>query len=443
MEYLKQVPARPVADSEALTAHVAAVLTDIREHGEAAVRTYSQQFDHWSPQSFRVSEEDIAAAAAEVPEDVKEAIRFAQEQVRHFAEAQRATLGDLEIESLPGVVLGHKHIPVGSVGAYVPGGRYTLLGSSYMTVIPAKVAGVGRVVVCTPPRDGRVPPTMLYTAHAAGADEIYALGGMQALAAMAYGALPNLDPVDMLVGPGNKYVTEAKRQLFGQVGIDLLAGPTEIAIIADATADPFLVACDIVGQAEHDPNSRAILITTSRELGQAVLEQMDDHLRAVTTEDVARQCWDTGGEVIVVDDEVELVRVCDEYAIEHVEVMVCQPERMIEQLHDYGSLFVGPETTVAYGDKVSGPNHILPTLRAARYTGGLWVGKFLKTVTYQRATGEGSVALARPCIVEANAEGMNAHARTAAARLERFSNGNGGIGTASRTEQTGAEQPVR
>jgi sulfopropanediol 3-dehydrogenase len=420
MEHLKRAREVPEAARTELTAQVIDVLADIRENGEAAVRKYSERFDNWSPESFRVSEEEIAAAEDEVADDLKESIVFAQEQVRNFARAQRGTMHDLEIESRPGSVLGHRHIPVGSVGAYVPGGRYTLIASSYMTVIPAKVAGVERVVVCTPPAGGRVPPAMLYSANLAGADQIYALGGIQAMAAMAYGALPDLAPVDVLVGAGNPYVTEAKRQLYGVVGIDQPAGPTEIGILADETADPFIVAADLVGQAEHGPDSRPILITTSRELGQAVLDQIDDHLRAVATEEVARQCWENGGEVILVDDEEELVRVSDDYALEHVEVMVREPKRMIERLRNYGSLFVGEETTVAYGDKVSGPNHVLPTLGAARYTGGLWVGKYLKTVSYQYATREASVELARHCEVESKGEGMIAHARTATVRLERY-----------------------
>ena len=420
MEYLKRAPLVSETNRRELAMQVMDVLADIRQNGEPAVRKYSERFDDWSPESFRISEEEITAAADEVPDDLKETLAFAQEQVRNFAQAQRETLRDLEIESRPGVVLGHRHIPVGSVGAYVPGGRYSLIASGYMSVIPAKVAGVERVIVCTPPSGGRVPPGTLYSIHLAGADEIYALGGTQALAAMAYGALPGLDPVDMLVGPGNQYVYEAKRQLFGQVGIDLLAGPTEIAIIADETADPFIAACDLVGQAEHGPDSRAILITTSRELGQAVIDQMDDQLRAVSTEGVARECWENGGEVIIVGNEDELVRVCDDYAVEHVEVMVREPKRMIERLRNYGSLFVGEESTVAYGDKVSGLNHILPTLRAARYTGGLWVGKYLKTLTYEYMTREASVEMARHCEVESNAEGMVAHARTAMVRLERY-----------------------
>ena len=420
MEHLKQARPPSTEDRAELAARVTELLDDLVTRGETAVRDYSTQFDDWSPDEFRVSDAEIERAERELPDELKASIRYGQEQVRNFARLQRGTMTDLEVETEPGVVLGHRHIPVDAVGAYVPGGRYTLIASSFMSVIPARVAGVGRVVVCTPPMAGRVPPAVLYAAHLAGADEIYALGGVQALAAMAHGLLPGLDPVDMLVGPGNAFVVEAKRQLFGEVGIDLLAGPTEIGIVADDTADPFMVACDLVGQAEHDPRSRAILITTSRELAQDVLGQMDEHLSAVSTEAVARQAWENGGEVIVVDDEAELVRVCDDYAIEHVEVLVHDPRRMIEVLRHYGSLFVGEEATVAYGDKVSGPNHILPTLRAARFTGGLWVGKYLKTVTYQYMDKGGSGAMAGHCEVISRAEGMDAHARTAAVRAERY-----------------------
>lgn len=420
MEHLKRPNMPTDEDRAALAARVTEILADLRANGEAAVRRYSREFDGWDPEDFRVSDAEIAAAEHELSDELKESIQFAQDQVRNFAKLQRATMTDLEVETRPGVVLGHKHIPVSSVGAYVPGGRYTLIASSYMSVIPARVAGVERVVVCTPPMGGRVPPGVLYSARLAGADAVYSLGGVQALAAMAYGLLPGLDPVDMLVGPGNAFVVEAKRQLFGTVGIDLLAGPTEIGIIADDSADPFMVACDLVGQAEHDPRSRAILITTSRELGQAVIDQMDDHLTAVSTEEVARASWENGGEVILVDDEAEMVRVCDDYAIEHVEVLVRDPKRMIGILRHYGSLFVGEEATVAYGDKVSGPNHILPTLRAARFTGGMWVGKYLKTVTYQFMDRDGSREMAHHCEVEATAEGMMAHARTASVRLERY-----------------------
>ncbi len=420
MEYLKRATPLLETDHAALVQQVAEVLADIRAHGETAVRKYSAQFDKWEPESFRVSDAEIAAATDQVSADVRASIDFGQEQVRAFARAQRGTLQDLEIETRPGVTLGHRHIPISAVGAYVPGGRYTLIASSMMTVIPAKVAGVERVVVCAPPLNGRMPPAMLYAAHRAGADAIYSLGGMQALAAMAYGALPGLDPVDLLVGAGNRFVTEAKRQLYGTVGIDQPAGPTEILILADDTADPFLVAVDLVGQAEHGPDSRPILITTSRALADAVLGQMDAQLRAVSTEAVARQAWDDMGEVIVVADEDELVKASDEYAVEHVEVMTRDPHGLSRRLRNYGSLFVGEEATVAYGDKVSGPNHVLPTLRAARFTGGLWVGKFLKTCTYQSFTKVASVEMAEQCEIECKAEGMIGHARTAEMRIERY-----------------------
>ena len=420
MEFLRQAPQRDPEDLSAVTRRVADILAAIRQRGEAAVREYSRQFDAWDPDDFRVSDKEIETAHERIAPELREAIDFAQEQVRTFARLQRETLHDLEVETRPGVVLGHRHLPVESVGCYVPGGRYSLIASSYMSVIPARVAGVERVIVATPAREGEVHPGLLYSAREAGADAVYAVGGAQALAAMAFGALPGLDPVDMIVGPGNRYVVEAKRQLFGDVGIDLLAGPTEIGIIADDTADPYIVACDLVGQAEHDPFSRAVLITTSREVGEAVIAQMDDHLAAVSTEAVARECWNNGGEVILVDDEDELVAVSDDYALEHVEVLLRDPRRFLDRLRHYGSLFIGEEATVAYGDKVSGPNHILPTLRAARFTGGLWVGKFLKTVTFQSMDREASVEMARHCDIEARAEGMVAHARTATVRIDRY-----------------------
>ncbi|MGH2821199.1 MAG: histidinol dehydrogenase [Actinomycetota bacterium] len=420
MEHLKRVDEPSLEESRKLASSVTEVLDDIRANGEEAVRRYSERFDDWLPRGFAVSDGEIAAAKDGVPEDVKESLRFAQDRVREFAQAQRATLTDLEIESRPGVVLGHRHIPVAAVGAYVPGGRYTLIASAYNSIIPAKVAGVERVVVCMPPSQGRVSPVQLYSAALAGADRIYALGGIQAIGAMAYGALEGLEPVDMVVGPGNQFVTEAKRQVFGMVGLDLLAGPTEICILADDDADPYIVAADLVGQAEHDPDSRAILITTSRQLARSVLAQIGDHIDAVKTADIVRQCWENGGEVIVVDDVAEMMSVCDDYAIEHVEVLTRDPESFISRLRNYGSLFVGEETTVAYGDKVSGPNHILPTLRAARFTGGLWVGKFLKTATYQHMTRKASLEMAPHCENVSIAEGMVAHARTAAIRRERY-----------------------
>jgi sulfopropanediol 3-dehydrogenase len=424
MEYLKR-PAVDLreADLRSVSETVTTIIADVRANGMEAVRDYAERFDGYAPEDFRVSDEEIAHAESEVPEDLKRSIHFAHDQVRRFAELQLATLQDLEVETESGVVLGHRHIPVERVGAYVPGGRYSLIASTFMSIIPAKVAGVKEIHVCTPPRAGKIHPGLLYSAHRAGADSIHAVGGVQALAAMAYGVLPGIEAVDVLVGPGNRFVVEGKRQLFGQVGVDLLAGPTEICILADDTADPYIVACDLVGQAEHDPYSRAVLITTSREVAEAVIAQMDEHLSAVSTEDVARQCWENGGEVIVVADEDELVTVSDDYAIEHVEVLVRDPDRFIKRLADYGSLFVGEEATVAYGDKVSGPNHILPTHRAARFTGGLWVGKYLKTVTYQRMDRAGSLLMAPHCETISLAEGMEAHARTASVRLRRYQTG--------------------
>lgn len=423
MRYLKQAAGTAEAAHEAVRERVAQMLAEIRQGGDAVVRRYAQELDGHAPASFLVPRDEVATCGERVDPEVRRAIDFAIDQVRDFAQLQRETLKDLEVETRPGVVLGHRHLPVRSVGCYVPGGRYSLIASAYMSVVPARVAGVEHVIVCTPPtRSGAVNPGLLYAATRAGADAVYSLGGVQALAAMAYGLL-ELGPVDMIVGPGNQYVVEAKRQLFGQVGIDLLAGPTEIGILADDTADPFLVAADLVGQAEHDPMSRPVLITTSEQVGRAVIDQIDEHLKAVATEDVARASWDHGGEVIVVDDLDELVAVSDRYALEHVEVHVAESRKMIDRLREYGSLFVGEEATVAYGDKVSGPNHILPTNRAARFTGGLWVGKFLKTVTYQYMDEPASVEMARHCEVEANAEGMFAHARTATVRLDRYCTG--------------------
>lgn len=421
MKYLKEATTRHEGSEVEVSDRVATMLAAIQREGEAAVRRFAEELDGVAPASFRIDDEVVAQAADQIPEVLKNAIDFAEEQVRNFAHLQRATLTDLRVETRPGVFLGHRHIPVRTVGCYVPGGRYSLIASAYMSVIPARVAGVEKVAVCTPPsRDGSVHPGLLYAASSAGADAIYALGGVQALGAMAFGHLPGFPAVDMIVGPGNQYVVEAKRQLFGRVGIDLLAGPTEIGIIADDTADPFLVCCDLVGQAEHDPQSRAVLITSSLDLGTAVVKGIEEHLQSISTQEVARSCWVHGGEVILVENEDELIRVADEYALEHVEVHVRDPLRLIERLRDYGALFVGEETTVAYGDKVSGTNHILPTHRAARFTGGLWVGKFLKTVTFQYMGANESLEMARHCEVEATAEGMVAHARTARVRLERY-----------------------
>src|SRR5487761_572558 len=420
LEYLKRAEQRPEEDLSSVRTLVSEILDRVKKEGEKAVRYYSERFDKWNPASFRVTKEEIADAEKKVPEGLKKDIHFLHEQVENFAKEQKKTLIDFEKETTPGVFLGQKYLPIQSLGVYVPGGRYALIASSQMSIVPAKVAGVERIVACVPGKNAVLNPAVVYAIHVAGADEIFSMGGAQAIAAMTFGLGEALKPVDMIAGPGNKFVLEAKRQVFGRVGIDLLAGPTEIGIIADDTADPFLVCCDLVGQAEHDPQSRAVLITSSLDLGTAVVKGIEEHLQSISTQEVARSCWVHGGEVILVENEDELIRVADEYALEHVEVHVRDPLRLIERLRDYGALFVGEETTVAYGDKVSGTNHILPTHRAARFTGGLWVGKFLKTVTFQYMGANESLEMARHCEVEATAEGMVAHARTARVRLERY-----------------------
>ena len=407
--------------SEEVRRTVSEMLLRIEREGLTAVREYSRQLDGWDPPSFRVNAQAVAAAERELDDGLREAIAFAQEQVRSFAEAQRQTLHDLELETLPGVTLGHRHIPVAAVGSYVPGGRYPMLASAFMTVVVPKVAGVERVAACAPPHRGRgVHPAMLYAMATSGADELLCLGGVQALAAMAFG-IEDVEPVDMLVGAGNAYVAEAKRQLFGQVGIDLLAGPTEIVVIADATADPELVAADLLGQAEHGPTSPAVLVTTSRELGEAVLEEVQRLLETWPTAEVAGEAWRAHGSIAVVDDHREAVALVDELAPEHLEVQVDEAEldRHLRDLRNYGSLFLGREATVAYGDKAVGTNHVLPTMRAARYTGGLWVGKFLKTCTYQRLTEEGTRRVAPAVAAICEAESFAGHALTATMRLER------------------------
>jgi sulfopropanediol 3-dehydrogenase len=387
-----------------------------------AVREYSRDLDGWAPPSFRVTSDEIARAAKDLDPGLREHIAFAQEQVRRFAEAQRATLTDLEIETLPGITLGHRHIPVGTVGSYVPGGRYPMLASAFMTVIVPKVAGVEQVIACAPPQAGRgIDPVMLHAMATSGADHILCLGGVQALAAMAFG-IHGLDPADMLVGAGNAYVAEAKRQLFGQVGIDLFAGPTEIVVIADHTADPELVAADLLGQAEHGPTSPAVLITTSRSLGVAVQAAVAQLLVTWPTREVAEQAWRDHGSIAVVKDCQEAIVIADEIAPEHLEVQVAEAEleNYLADLRNYGSLFLGEQATVAYGDKGIGTNHVLPTMGAARYTGGLWVGKFLKTCTYQRVTDEGTRRIAPTIAAICQAERFAGHALTATMRLERL-----------------------
>jgi sulfopropanediol 3-dehydrogenase len=420
-EYLKQTPMYSREVSDAVRATVSDMLERIDREGEAAIRHYSRELDGWDPESFVVDGADVEAAAQALSPELRDHIEFAQHQVRSFAQAQRDTLTDLEIQTRPGVTLGHRHIPVSAVGSYVPGGRYPMLASAFMTVIVPKVAGVNRVVAVAPPREGAgVHPAMLHAMATSGADQILCLGGVQALAALAFG-IEDVAPADMIVGAGNAYVAEAKRQLFGRVGIDLLAGPTEILVIADEHADPELVAADLLGQAEHGPTSPAILITTSRALGESVITAVDRLLETWPTAAVAGEAWREHGSVAVVADDAEAIALADEYAPEHLEVQV-QPAALdvyLEGLSNYGSMFLGEEATVVYGDKAVGTNHVLPTMGAARYTGGLWVGKFLKTCTYQRLTAEGTRAIAPAAAAISDAEQFAGHAITARMRLER------------------------
>jgi len=395
------------------------ILGDIERNGDAAVRRLSEKFDEWSPASFRLTEPEIEAAMSRVAARDLEDIRFAQAQVRNFAEHQRAALQDVEVETMPGVILGHRNIPVGSVGCYVPGGRYPMVASAHMSVVTARVAGVGRIVACAPPHRGGPHPAIVAAMHMGGADEIYVLGGVQAVGAMALGTA-TIEPVDMLVGPGNAYVAEAKRQLFGRVGIDLLAGPTETLVIADNTVDAELCATDLLGQAEHGPTSPAILLTTSEDLARDTMSEIRRLLEILPTAEVAGQAWRDYGEVILCADDAEMVRQADRIASEHVQVMTRDPDFFLASMKNYGALFLGPRTNVAYGDKVIGTNHTLPTRRAGRYTGGLWVGKFLKTCTYQKVlSDEASAKLGEVCSRLCVLEGFLAHAEQANIRVRR------------------------
>jgi sulfopropanediol 3-dehydrogenase len=424
LEYLKKAVPRPPEDDEAVRRTVADILKSIRDRGDAAVREHSERLDHWAPRAFRLGAREIDKGVAALSAEDRHTIDLCRDQISAFARAQRARLTEFEVELSPGVTLGQKLIPVHSVGAYVPGGRYPLVASALMSIVTAKVAGVGRVVACSPPTppdcgERGIYPATLYAMVAAGADEVYCLGGVQALGAMAYGT-ETLAAVDMVVGPGNQYVAEAKRQLFGTVGIDLLAGPTEILVIADASADPVVVACDLLGQAEHGPTSPAILITTSRALGEAVLRECQRQIPTLGTREVVREAWDRNGEVIVAGSDEEAATAADEYAPEHLEVQTGNLDWYRNRLRNYGSLFLGEESTVAYSDKTIGTNHILPTGRAARYTGGLWVGKFIKTVTWQRLTREASGRVAPTVARVCEIEGMLAHKATADLRQQRY-----------------------
>ena len=395
------------------------IISDIEVNGDDAVRKYSGSFDNWLPASFRLSDRDIKKIIDNTPQQVIDDIKFAQQQIRFFAEQQRASISDLEIETLPGVFLGHKNIPVNSVGCYIPGGRYPMVASAHMSVLTAKVAGVKRVIACTPPINGEIPQATVCAMHMAGADEIYILGGVQALVTMAVGTA-TVEPVDMIVGPGNAYVAEAKRQLYGRVGIDLFAGPTEVLIIADDTADAEMVACDLLGQAEHGPTSPAALITTSASLAKETLIEIERQLLKLPTADIARVAWEDNGLIILVADEDEAVLEADKLAYEHVEVLTKDPRFFLDKLTNYGALFLGPETNVAYGDKVIGTNHTLPTMKAAKYTGGLWVGKFLKNCTYQRCTEEASAMIGEYAMRLCELEGFAAHKEQAALRVRRY-----------------------
>ncbi|MBI4196102.1 MAG: histidinol dehydrogenase [Betaproteobacteria bacterium] len=404
------------------------IIADVKARGDKAVRELSAKFDRWTPPGFRLSEEEIAGFLRRVPESTIDDIRFAQAQIRTFAEHQKAALSDVEVEIRPGVKLGHRNIPVESVGCYVPGGRYPMVASAHMSIVTARVAGVRRVIACTPPTAGMPHPETIAAMTLGGADEIYVLGGVQAVAAMALGT-ESIAPVDMLVGPGNAYVAEAKRQLFGRVGIDLLAGPTEILVIADDSADVEMVAVDLLGQAEHGPTSPAILITTSRALAEALPEEIERQLKVLPTADVAGMAWRDYGEIILVGSFEEAVREGDRVAAEHVEILTRDPRWFLERMRNYGALFLGPETNVAYGDKVIGTNHTLPTRGAARYTGGLWVGKFMKTCTWQECTPAASVEIGEYCSRLCAIERFWGHKEQADLRLRRYGGRNVGLHT--------------
>jgi sulfopropanediol 3-dehydrogenase len=418
--YLKKAQERPAEDLSKVRETVRQIIEKVKQEGEDAVRHYSEAFDQWAPKSFKISENDMRSARDKLPASMAEDIDYCQAQIRNFAQEQMKRLVDFEVESMPGVWLGQKIIPVASSGSYVPGGRYPMLASAHMTVITPKVAGVSRVVACTPPVKGEgIYPATLYSMVAGGADEIFCMGGVQALAALAYG-MQGLEPVDVVVGAGNKYVAEAKRQIFGDVGIDLLAGPTEILIIADKAADPFILAADLLGQAEHDPNSRQCLICLSKGIAEQTLQALEKQLKTLPTREVAAQSWGNYGEVVVVDSREEAVALSDRWAPEHLEVQTADWRYFLDNCRNYGSMFCGEETTVAYGDKTIGTNHVLPTMRAARYTGGLYVGKFVKTVTYQHATREASLKVAEVCERACNYENMLAHGLSCRVRIDKY-----------------------
>lgn len=418
-------------DDAKLTETVLELLRHVEKGGNAAVRELSNRFDGFDRDDYRLTQAEVDQCVNSLTEQEREDLEFAQDQIRNFARVQRESMLDVEVETIPGVVLGHRNIPIQNVGCYVPGGKYPLLASAHMTVLTAKVAGCDRVITCAPPFKGKIAEKIVAAQALAGADEIYCMGGVQAIAAMAFGT-ETIAPVDMLAGPGNAYVAEAKRLLFGKVGIDLFAGPTETLVIADDTADGELVATDLLGQAEHGPNSPAVLITNSRKLAQDTLSEIERLLTLLPTRDIAAKAWEDYGEIILCDSVEEMVVEADRVASEHVQVMTADPDYFLDNMKNYGALFLGARTNVAFGDKVIGTNHTLPTDRAARYTGGLWVGKFLKTCTYQRITSDEASALigqygSRLCLME----GFVGHAEQANIRVRRYGRENVGYGMAA------------
>ncbi|MEC8426175.1 MAG: histidinol dehydrogenase [Pseudomonadota bacterium] len=403
---------------------VRSILSDIRERGDAALRHYSGHFDNWSPANFRLSEDEIDAAISKLNQSEIEDIKFAQNQIRHFAQKQLETMNELEVETLPGVFLGHKHIPIENVGCYVPGGRYPMVASAHMSVLTAKVAGAKRVIACAPPYNGGAHPATIAAMHFAGADEIYLIGGVQAIGAMGIGT-EKIEPVNMIVGPGNSYVAEAKKQMFGEIGIDLIAGPTETLVIADDTSDGEICATDLLGQAEHGPTSPAILITDSEKLAKDTLSEIDRLLDILPTANITKGSWKNFGEIILCEDQEDMLIEANKLAYEHVQVMTKDPSYFLKNLKNFGSLFLGQETNVAYGDKVIGTNHTLPTKEASKYTGGLWVGKFLKTCTYQRVENKDTSAqIGEVCSRLCMLEGFAGHAEQANIRVRRYTGKN-------------------
>jgi sulfopropanediol 3-dehydrogenase len=411
-------------DKSSIEETVRSILRDIRERGDAALEHYSGHFDNWSPANFRLSEDEIDVAISKLNKSEIEDIKFAQNQIRHFAQKQLETMNELEVETLPGVFLGHKHIPIENVGCYVPGGRYPMVASAHMSVLTAKVAGAKRVIACAPPYNGGAHPATIAAMHFAGADEIYLIGGVQAIGAMGIGT-EKIEPVNMIVGPGNSYVAEAKKQMFGEIGIDLIAGPTETLVIADDTSDGEICATDLLGQAEHGPTSPAILITNSEKLAEDTLSEIDRLLEILPTANITKGSWENFGEIILCEDQEDMLIEANKLAYEHVQVMTKDPSYFLKNLKNFGSLFLGQETNVAYGDKVIGTNHTLPTKEASKYTGGLWVGKFLKTCTYQRVENKDTSAqIGEVCSRLCMLEGFAGHAEQANIRVRRYTGKN-------------------